>query len=106
RTIEVVVCACASTLSSTSSRCEMSFRWTRSMKQTLPGSQACGCRVTMRCERALSRHKEHRVIVRKWRGKTRSEDRAAYLAYLQTTGLRKYAAWQASGVQVAQGSYA
>jgi heme-degrading monooxygenase HmoA len=32
------------------------------------------------------------MIVREWRGATRVEDRAAYLAYLEATGLREYAA--------------
>ena len=32
------------------------------------------------------------MIVREWRGSTRSADRAAYLEYLEATGLREYAA--------------
>ena len=32
------------------------------------------------------------MIVREWRGATRATDREAYLAYLEVTGLREYAA--------------
>jgi hypothetical protein len=32
------------------------------------------------------------MIVREWRGATRAEDREAYLAYLDSTGLREYVA--------------
>jgi heme-degrading monooxygenase HmoA len=32
------------------------------------------------------------MIVREWRGATRATDRDAYLAYLEATGLREYAA--------------
>jgi len=32
------------------------------------------------------------MIVRRWRGATRASDRVAYLAYLDRTGLREYAA--------------
>jgi heme-degrading monooxygenase HmoA len=32
------------------------------------------------------------MIVREWRGKTRAEDRPAYLQYLEATGLREYVA--------------
>jgi heme-degrading monooxygenase HmoA len=32
------------------------------------------------------------MIVREWRGATRAADREAYLAYLEATGLRDYAA--------------
>lgn len=32
------------------------------------------------------------MIVREWRGATRAEDRAAYLAYLEGTGFAEYAA--------------